>query len=741
MIVRMRKSLMLLVIGIFLISFVFSGSVSADCDYCSESGCEDYFICEDWDSGTPPNPWPTKNGPTWHGWTPVDYGHGIDGDITTVRSNSGLYSLLVNRGSGIKDVVDLEHSISGSPTAIYIRFYIYIPSGGDIATTHLVFVNTASTAEVVLDIRSCEDHTYAVCSNEYFAIHSYGPEVWETNTVGGPSFNIEDHRDEWILVEWFLDLGNDKTSLWINGVTHISNWPIAWDPPTASKIIISGFHIAGTSTATFYIDDVVVSTSYIGPAGQGPSTCPDGVCDGGENCPVDVGSCSDNQCYEPTCNNGCGQTLVSARQTDESCSGNNFCDGSGNCVECIDNTDCISPDTCVINVCTSPGIECSDGADNDEDGQTDYPNDSGCTDANDNDETNCGDSVCEGGETCSTCADCACAGSDLCCSGVCETPACSQDPDCSDSDACTLDACSSPGACSASCSNTPITQCIDSDSCCPSGCTNITDSDCPSGESVTETWGDTPDSNHAGTVQDTFIDIDYNNYEGQEDIKTWSWSSVKPNRVANTILLKTDLSAIPQSATVTNAMLYLYQIEYYGGSQYTNTVHKLVGINPVMSEATGYSASSAEQWSPVPPGTTHNDVPLGLADIEAAEDTIFLDAINGYKTFSVTQMVQDWVSDPQTNYGLLVNGEDGTPVETGRTFASAENSNPSIRPKLVVTYSVGQEYHRADADPQDGCVEQHELLWFVGQWHQNSTAYPIHEMMEGIALWKSGAGC
>lgn len=47
--------------------------------------------------------------------------------------------------------------------------------------------------------------------------------------------------------------------------------------------------------------------------------------------------------------------------------------------------------------------ECRDRLDNDNDTKVDWPNDAGCASRNDNDETNCGDGVCEGGETSSTC--------------------------------------------------------------------------------------------------------------------------------------------------------------------------------------------------------------------------------------------------------------------------------------------------------------------------------------------------
>ncbi len=53
--------------------------------------------------------------------------------------------------------------------------------------------------------------------------------------------------------------------------------------------------------------------------------------------------------------------------------------------------------------------ECSDGVDNDGDGDIDYPNDGGCMSSDDSDETNCGDGVCEGIENGVICpTDCGC---------------------------------------------------------------------------------------------------------------------------------------------------------------------------------------------------------------------------------------------------------------------------------------------------------------------------------------------
>ena len=68
----------------------------------------------------------------------------------------------------------------------------------------------------------------------------------------------------------------------------------------------------------------------------------------------------------------------------------------------------------------------------------------------------------------------------ICCDGVCVTPACSSDADCDDGDACTIDTCKYAGTCNATCTHTEITECINDDGCCPAGCDSSNDNDCPS---------------------------------------------------------------------------------------------------------------------------------------------------------------------------------------------------------------------------------------------------------------------
>lgn len=209
-----------------------------------------------------------------------------------------------------------------------------------------------------------------------------------------------------------------------------------------------------------------------------------------------------------------------------------------------------------------------------------------------------------------------------------------------------------------------------------------------SADTVTRTFGNTPDADLPGTLTDTFTNINDQILDGSETLSTWSWSSPSPHKVANTVLLKTDLSSIPPSATIVEARLYLYQTAAHGASSYINTAHMITGHNPVISEASGYYAASGVAWNDVPAGKTYNDVPLGLADIGPAVDSVTLDNSTGYRTWLITPMVKQWVADPASNLGLLLNGQDGMTSETGRTFAATENSNADIRPKLTVTYTM-----------------------------------------------------
>lgn len=206
-------------------------------------------------------------------------------------------------------------------------------------------------------------------------------------------------------------------------------------------------------------------------------------------------------------------------------------------------------------------------------------------------------------------------------------------------------------------------------------------------DAVTVVFGDTPNADYSGTLADTYTNVNTDINAGLEILSSYSWSAAIPYKAANTIIIKADLSALPPYATVLSAELQLYQVGANGADDYSNSVHKIIGKDPVISQVNGYNAFNGDPWTAVPTGTTHNDIPLGLADIDIAEDTVVLDSLIGYRSWTITNMVQEWARDPSINFGLLIRGEE-TNAETGRTFASSENQSADIRPKLIIRYST-----------------------------------------------------
>ncbi len=208
-----------------------------------------------------------------------------------------------------------------------------------------------------------------------------------------------------------------------------------------------------------------------------------------------------------------------------------------------------------------------------------------------------------------------------------------------------------------------------------------------SADTLISVFGNATDSDYPGTMEDTFANLNTDINSASDTLNLYSWSSTIPHKVANTILIKVDLSAIPHYATIVDARLQLYLSNGHGAVDYTTSVHKVTGKNPILNQVNGYNAFNGEPWTSVPTGTTYNDIPMGLADIDSLADSVIVTPESGYVSWSVTDMVQEWVKDSAANKGLMIKGEDNS-TETGRYFFSSESQSADFRPKLILRYTV-----------------------------------------------------
>jgi Big-like domain-containing protein len=185
--------------------------------------------------------------------------------------------------------------------------------------------------------------------------------------------------------------------------------------------------------------------------------------------------------------------------------------------------------------------------------------------------------------------------------------------------------------------------------------------------------------------QDTMLSLDAASHAAATMLGTYTWPD---NKVANAILMKFDFSALPAGVIVQDARLRLglVQSDATTTAAYTVTANKIVGRNPAIAKATGYTFDGVNGWTPT--ACCYGGIPLAQADISPAYDSQALDKTNGIKSWNVTTMVQEWLADPSSNFGVLLNSDATTPRDRYRYFASGRYADPTLRPALRISYTV-----------------------------------------------------
>jgi hypothetical protein len=185
--------------------------------------------------------------------------------------------------------------------------------------------------------------------------------------------------------------------------------------------------------------------------------------------------------------------------------------------------------------------------------------------------------------------------------------------------------------------------------------------------------------------QDTYLNLDESVNSTRTTLNLYTWPDYE---LANAIAMKFNLSSLPTGALVQRAVLRLSLVQADSRtSGYTVTAHKVIGKNLVVTQATGQSASSGQPWTRS--GCCYNGVPLAQSDISAPYATVSVGQTTGAYSWTITELVREWLADPASNFGLILNSDASKAKDTFRYFASMENQNAALRPVLEVTYSAG----------------------------------------------------
>jgi hypothetical protein len=139
-------------------------------------------------------------------------------------------------------------------------------------------------------------------------------------------------------------------------------------------------------------------------------------------------------------------------------------------------------------------------------------------------------------------------------------------------------------------------------------------------------------------------------------------------------LLYWDLAFIPTNATVTSALLSLYTFSSPSNGHHST----LSGANDAyLNKVTGPWDEYTVTWNTMPPVSTAGQVYL------PASTSITQD----YTNTDVTALIQDMVTNPAANYGLMLQLVTEQYYRS-LIFASSDNADPAKHPLLEICYTV-----------------------------------------------------
>ncbi|MEW6189707.1 MAG: cytochrome c3 family protein [Actinomycetota bacterium] len=191
--------------------------------------------------------------------------------------------------------------------------------------------------------------------------------------------------------------------------------------------------------------------------------------------------------------------------------------------------------------------------------------------------------------------------------------------------------------------------------------------------------------------------------------------------------LQFDLSSIPPKSIINSASLQLYVKSAFGGNVYVRKVAS------EWKEGTGAVPADGVTWNTQP-------------SFEEILDRQLMDAADVWKSWDITTLVSDWHAGREINKGIvLLTGETGI-IEGGVFYSSDYADDPTLRPKLVVDYSLpsdGIAPTSTITDPADGSHLKGIAYNITGTAQDNLGGSGIAKVQistDGGNTWQDAAG-
>ncbi len=182
----------------------------------------------------------------------------------------------------------------------------------------------------------------------------------------------------------------------------------------------------------------------------------------------------------------------------------------------------------------------------------------------------------------------------------------------------------------------------------------------------------------AGSGKDVMIDDFYNSRNhGDYELHV----STDPGWLINT-LIQFDLPEIPAGAKIHSAQLELYHKNTIGSNTGSGaTVHRVTRdwVEGTMSGGGTADGATWDTWD----GSANWTTAGGDYSVSIEASSAINAATGDWESWDIKTLVQGWIDGDYPNNGLLLKGSGMVNV----TFASKENADPTLHPKLSITYA------------------------------------------------------
>lgn len=151
---------------------------------------------------------------------------------------------------------------------------------------------------------------------------------------------------------------------------------------------------------------------------------------------------------------------------------------------------------------------------------------------------------------------------------------------------------------------------------------------------------------------------------------------------------------VPTGATIVSATLQLRMSKTAGGAA-AITLHRALGdwgegaSNADLNEGSGVTATAGDAtWLHTFYDTATWQTPGGDF-VPTATATVAVSSITSYQWTSPALVadVQQWLDNPNSNFGWLILGDESA-ARTAKRFDASENPTPASRPQLTIIYTV-----------------------------------------------------